>query len=193
MLAVLVEFPLVHVALLIRPLPESTAHPANKAPHVSSPAVPSINTFSMRLALFVLPNIFVAVDENLVSLTVFEKILKCASIGACPMTESALAILLILLPFSLIVVAMRRFPLSIPIFHPISPLTYEHLSIIPLELPFTMSQPVSKLSYVNSIQISLRSFGFLVFGELPFEDKVFRHLHPFSIFLVLFIYLPKIH
>jgi len=129
----------------------------------------------MRLAVFVLTTVFVTIGELLLTSAVLQEVFEIAVVlGAPNMSKQPFAILLIVLPLSLVIVPFGRPPNSMPILLPFLPLPFKHLPIRPSEFALAFSFVVLKRTNINTFFGFLGSFHFLVISELSLEPLPLR-------------------
>jgi hypothetical protein len=119
--------------------------------------------------------------------TFFQEADKLSSVSACPMMESALAMLSVQQPVTFVEVALGRSPYAKAILGAVSPLALKDLSIVPGECSIALSNSINELALINAVNIFFTTVGLLIIFVLSFKDGSFGDHEPFSAFLVVYI------
>lgn len=111
--------------------------------------LPDILPVTMRFAILELSGVLVSVYEFLLALSMLQKLSEITAIGRIVLVnEVTLPVLLVLLPFALVVISLRRFPDSKSVLFAVSPLSLETLSVVPCEFALTVALSIFKLADV---------------------------------------------
>lgn len=130
----------------------------------------------MRLSLLVLALVTIAIREFLDTCTVLQEVVKLACVCANTMPKGALPMLPVVLPVALIEISLGRVPGSMSIFHTILPVSFEYLSIVPLEYAVPFPHVVLVASNVYAINVSLEANPFLVESVCSLEYLFLRYV-----------------
>lgn len=154
---------------------------------------PTVFPMAMRLTVCVATNIHITVAETLLSSSMLKECFKRAYVARSPsMAESSSSLLPIILPFSFIMISLRRLPFSPTIFAAHQPLSLKDLAILPLKLSIPMATSILKASFINSLPISLITIYFRIILKAAFINLFIGDTYSQSLSFLL-LDLSKIH
>lgn len=123
----------------------------------------------MRFSILIFSNIFISVKKLLLPLAMLQEIFKKSFVfGYSTMIIKSLSILFVLLPLTLVIIPLWRFPFSKSIFFALFPFSLKLLTVFPYKFPFCMSLALLKMSYKNAIFILFASLQFYIMLIYPF-------------------------
>ena len=117
----------------------SISSPIDKISFICTSFCPCIYAFSIWFSFLILSFISIAICKDLGPLSFLQKVDEHSPISTESMLKDSFALLPIINPISIVVVALRRFPFPMTIFHAVFPIAFKKFTIIPLESSIVIS------------------------------------------------------